>query len=89
IIGTDPGWEVSVAEPVISIEKKGSDKMEYADSPELPVGQELVVETASDGFDVTLYRAVYKDGKLIDEYASSSAFTPARNLTLRGTGPAQ
>lgn len=89
IIGTDPGWEVSVAEPVISNEKKGSDKMEYADSPELPVGQELVVETASDGFDVTLYRAVYKDGKLIDEYASSSSFTPARNLTLRGTGPAQ
>jgi len=89
IIGTDPGWEVQVADPVITNKRKGNEKMEYADSPELPLGQELVVETASEGFDVSLYRAVYKDGKLIDEYASANSFTPARNLTLRGTGPAQ
>ena len=44
------------------------------------------MESAEDGFGVTIERTVIEDGKVIDEYAVSSSFAPARNLTLRGTG---
>ena len=86
IVGTDPGWEVRVAEPKIIKVVPADPKMHYTDSPELPRGQDLLVETAEDGFDVTIERTVVKDGKTIDTYTVSSSFAPARNLTLRGTG---
>ena len=40
ILGTDPGWDVSVSEPIISNVVPKDDKMYYTESPELPVGQE-------------------------------------------------
>jgi len=86
IIGTDPGWDVSVSDPVITNRVTADPEMHYLDSPELPDGQEMVVEAASDGFDVSIERTVSKDGEVIDDYTVSSSFTPSRNLTLRGTG---
>jgi vancomycin resistance protein YoaR len=86
IVGTDPGWEVQVAEPKITKIVRAEERMYYVDSPELPRGQELLVETAEDGFDVTVERTVVKNGAVIDTYAVSSSFAPARNTTLRGTG---
>ncbi len=86
IVGTDPGWEVVVPEPTISNEVKAPTQMVYTDSPELPLGQERLVESAQDGFDVRIDRAVYDDGKVILEDSVSSSFAPSRNTTMRGTG---
>ena len=86
IVGTDPGWEVVVPEPTISNVVKPPEEMVYTESPELPLGQERVVESAQDGFDVRIDRTVLDDGKVILEDAVFSSFAPSRNTTMRGTG---
>ncbi|HEX2282779.1 MAG TPA: peptidoglycan binding domain-containing protein [Thermomicrobiales bacterium] len=86
IVGTDPGWEVVVPEPTIENEVKAPEQMIYTDSPELPLGQERVVESAQDGFDVRIDRTVLDNGKVILQDAVFSSFAPSRNTTLRGTG---
>jgi vancomycin resistance protein YoaR len=85
IVGTDPGWEVVVPEPTIENEVKAPEQMIYTESPELPLGQERVVESAQDGFDVRIDRTVLDDGKVILEDAVFSSFEPSRNTTMRGT----
>ena len=86
LVGTDPGWEVEVGEPEITKLVPKDEQMHYTDSPELPRGQELLVESAEDGFDSRIERTVRDGGTVIDEYTVESSFLPARNLTLRGTG---
>jgi vancomycin resistance protein YoaR len=87
LIGTNPGWKVVVPDPVISNEVPADDQMYYTDSPELPQGTERIVESAQEGFDVSIDRQVYdKSGKLILEDDTVSSFSPSRNTTLRGTG---
>jgi vancomycin resistance protein YoaR len=88
IVGTDPGWEVEVDQPVISNLVRAESQMNYTDSPELERGQTLLVESAEDGFDVAITRRVLDDGKVILEDTTRSSFSPSRNLTLRGTGAA-
>jgi vancomycin resistance protein YoaR len=86
IVGTNPGWEVIVPEPTIENEVEAPEQMIYTESPELPLGQERVVESAQDGFDVRIDRTVLDDGKVILQDAVFSSFAPSRNTTLRGTG---
>ena len=86
IVGTDPGWEIVVPEPTISNEVKAPTDMLYTESPELPLGQERVVEVAQDGFDVRIDRTVRDGGTVILEDSISSSFAASRNTTLRGTG---
>jgi vancomycin resistance protein YoaR len=86
IVGTDPGWDVVVPEPTIENEVKAPEQMIYTDSPELPLGQERVVESAQGGFDVRIDRTVLDDGTVILEDAVFSSFAPSRNTTMRGTG---
>jgi vancomycin resistance protein YoaR len=87
IVGTDPGWDIEVGEPEITNRAPADQRMYFTDSPELPAGTEKVVESATDGFDVSLTRTVRKGGEVLDVYTVSSSFTPSRNLTMRGTGP--
>ena len=86
IIGTDPGWEVVVPEPTIENVIEADQTMRYTESPEFPLGHEVVVETAQDGFDVRIARTVRAGGKVILEDSFFSSFAPSRNTTMRGTG---
>jgi vancomycin resistance protein YoaR len=86
IVGTNPGWKVVVPEPTIENEVEAPEQMIYTESPELPLGQERVVESAQDGFDVRIDRTVLDDSKVILQDAVFSSFAPSRNTTLRGTG---
>ena len=86
IVGTDPGWDVTVSEPRVTNMVPANQTMVYTNSPELPQGQELQVESAQDGFDVAIERTVTKDGEVVDQDTIESSFAPARNMTLRGTG---
>lgn len=87
IRGTNPGWTIDPPQPVITDVVSPGSEMTYTDSPELPKGQELQVETAQEGFTATITRIV-KDGTgaVIDEYVLESTYAASRNLTLRGTG---
>ncbi|MFM9108685.1 MAG: VanW family protein [Chloroflexota bacterium] len=88
IVGVDPGWTVDVTEPLITNRVTPDPEMVYVDSPELPEGQEMVIERAADGFDVSLTRTVYgASGEVIDALTLESKFTPSLNRTLRGVGP--
>jgi vancomycin resistance protein YoaR len=90
ILGVDPGWEIDVADPVITDIEKPEEGMTYTDSPELPKGQELQVEHAREGFTSTITRVVRdSDGKVVDEYSYSSEYAASRDRTLRGTGTEQ
>ena len=86
IVGTDPGWDVVVPDPVISNEVHPDETMRYTDSPELPLGQEKIVESAQDGFDVRIDRTVKDGDKVILQDSFSSSFAPSHNTTMRGTG---
>ncbi len=86
LVGTAPGWEVQVGQPEVSNLVTRDQKMYFTESPELPRGQELLVESAEDGFDVTIGRTVSKEGRVLFADEVVSSFSPARNLTLRGTG---
>lgn len=88
IRGTDPGWDIQVDDPVITDVVKPSTTMVYTDSPELPKGQELQVESAREGFTSTITRTVRDDtGNVVDEYVLESTYAASRDTTLRGTGP--
>lgn len=86
IFGTDPGWEVTASDPVITNVVPADPKTYYTDSPELPQGEEKQVESAGEGFDASITRTVTKDGQVIDEYVLESSFAASRNTILRGTG---
>jgi vancomycin resistance protein YoaR len=86
IVGTNPGWEIIVPEPTIENEVRAPTDMLYTESPELPLGQERVVEVAQDGFDVRIDRTVRDGGEVILQDAIVSSFNPSRNTTMRGTG---
>lgn len=86
IMGTNPGWDIEVPDPTIENKVEPDDTMYYTESPELPAGEERVVETAAEGFDVSINRSVYDHGKLILQDSVYSTFAPQRNTTLRGTG---
>jgi vancomycin resistance protein YoaR len=86
IIGTDPGWDVEVPDPVITNEVQPDQSMRYTDSPELPQGQEALVESARPGFDVRIDRTVMKGDTVILQDSFASSFAPSHNTTMRGTG---
>lgn len=89
IRGTNPGWDIQVEDPRITNVVKPSTEMIYTESPELPRGQELQVETAREGFTSTITRTVRAgDGDVVDEYVLESTYAASRDTTLRGTGPA-
>jgi vancomycin resistance protein YoaR len=86
IVGTATGWDVQVEQPVISNLVRADSEMHFTESPELEQGRTLLVESAEDGFDVSITRRVLDDGDVILEDTTTSSFAPSRNLTLRGTG---
>ncbi|MER3438987.1 MAG: hypothetical protein C4346_16120 [Chloroflexota bacterium] len=89
IRGTDPGWTVQVFDPVITDVIPADTRTYYTESPELPSGQELQVETAQEGFTATVHRVVTdREGKVVDDLALTSTYAPSRTTILRGTGPA-
>jgi vancomycin resistance protein YoaR len=87
IRGIDPGWTVEIDEPVITNIVPEDDTIYYTESPELPVGEEMQVEHAQEGFTATVHRVVRdKDGRVIDETSMTSTYAASRNTILRGTG---
>jgi vancomycin resistance protein YoaR len=89
ILGTNPGWTVTVegGGPTISNKVDPPTETFYQPSPELAAGEERQVETAQQGFDATVHRITTDaDENVIDEYVITSTYVPSVNRVLRGTG---
>jgi vancomycin resistance protein YoaR len=84
--GTDPGWEVTIDQPVITNYQKASQEMVYEESDQLPAGTSVYVEHAEDGFDASIHRVVRKGDQVIEDRNFVSTYAPANNVTLVGTG---
>jgi vancomycin resistance protein YoaR len=59
----------------------------YKDDPALPKGKEVVEESGSSGFDVTVSRTVTKGGKVVRRDSFVSNYSPWVRVVRRGTGP--
>jgi vancomycin resistance protein YoaR len=59
----------------------------YKDDPTLPKGKEVVEESGSSGFDVTVSRTVTKGGTVVRRDRFVSNYSPWVKVVRRGTGP--
>ena len=59
----------------------------YKDDPTLPKGKEVVEESGSSGFDVTVSRTVTKGGTVVRRDRFVSNYSPWVRVVRRGTGP--
>lgn len=82
--GTKLKREVKMTEPVVT-NQVPHPPTKYIDDPTLPKGTTKQVDFAVDGEDVTLYREIYQDGKLIAKTKFFSHYDPWQAVYLRGT----
>lgn len=61
----------------------------YEDDPTLPKGTEVVEEPGSAGFDVTVFRTVSQNGKVVRRDQFVSSYVPWTRIVRRGTGEAK
>jgi uncharacterized protein YabE (DUF348 family) len=57
----------------------------YEDDPTLPKGEEVVEESGSSGFDVTVVRTVTKGGTVVRRDSFVSNYSPWVRVVRRGT----
>jgi len=58
----------------------------FEDDPSLPKGTEVVDEQGSSGFDVTVFRTVTRDGRVVRRDQFVSNYVPWPRIVRRGTG---
>jgi vancomycin resistance protein YoaR len=86
LYGTQPDWTVEVAPPEITNIVEASQEEVMQEDSSLPAGQQLRIERAQDGFDVTIVRKVHQSDGEVRELVLSAEYGPSRNVTLVGTG---
>lgn len=59
----------------------------YVDDPTLPLGQEVVQEPGSEGFDITVVRTVQDGEKTLHNDTFVSKYRAWKRIIRRGTGP--
>jgi vancomycin resistance protein YoaR len=59
----------------------------YEDDPTLPEGEEVVEESGSSGFDVTVFRTVTKGGGVVRKDSFVSVYRPWTRVVRRGIKP--
>jgi hypothetical protein len=86
IIGVNQGWKVTAGQPkMFNVVKTDRTTVRQPDATMDP-GRELWIETAEDGFDVTVERLVKsKDGEIVDRYVFTNHYEPARNVMVVGS----
>jgi vancomycin resistance protein YoaR len=86
IVGVDQGWKVTAGQPhQFNVVKTDRTVVKQPD-PTMNPGRELWIETAEDGFDVTVERLVKtKSGDVVDRYVFTNHYEPARNVMVVGS----
>jgi vancomycin resistance protein YoaR len=86
LYGTNPnGRQVSIEGPYLTNVVPTDRKVIRRESPILPKGQEIWVESAVDGVDVTVIRIIKERGKEVRRETFFNRFRPAHNVLLVGT----
>ncbi len=88
--GKDPGWDVSIDDPVISNVQRADPKVVYQRTHDLPPGAQRPIEDAQDGFTASIrIRVRDGDGKLIRDKTFTSNYLPSRNVVQVGVPQGQ
>jgi vancomycin resistance protein YoaR len=87
LYGTKPSWSVSVAAPEITNRVPPDPRPVVEEDPTLVAGRRVTVETAREGFDVTIVRTV-TNADDVRTLRLKSVYQPSRNVTLVGAGGA-
>jgi vancomycin resistance protein YoaR len=87
LYGTRPAWRVDVAPPEIANRVPPDPRPVVEEDATLPAGRRVAVESAREGFEVTVVRAV-TEGSDVRTLRLKSTYQPSRNVTLVGTGGA-
>ncbi len=87
VVGVNPGWKVTAGAPKITNLVKTDPTLVRRPDPTMNPGQQLYIETAQDGFDVTVERLVKlkSTGELVDRYVFMNHYEMARNVMVYGT----
>jgi vancomycin resistance protein YoaR len=89
LFGSKPDWKVDIgAYNLTNIRPTGNQKI-VRQSAEVPVGQEVQVEKATDGFDSAITRIVTTTEGGRESYTVYSSYRPTQDVFLVGTGPAR
>jgi vancomycin resistance protein YoaR len=85
IYGTQRNWKIKVDDPQVS-HRVAADPAPVAEAePTLPWGRIQPVETARDGFDVSITRTVTREDGQPRALTVQSSYEPSRTVTLVGT----
>ncbi len=84
LVGRNPSWTVTLGKPVITNAIKTDSTLVRQPDPTLPVGKEVIIETARAGFDIRWERTVKIGDRLVDHYQFSSHYLPSRNVVAVG-----
>ncbi|MGQ9675920.1 MAG: VanW family protein [Chloroflexota bacterium] len=87
LYGTKPDWQVKVDGPIIEDVVKASNETVRQEDPTLPVGKEIMIEQARDGFKSTIVRTVTRGGEVVSKQEFVSRYRPSRNVIVVGTKP--
>jgi vancomycin resistance protein YoaR len=83
--GVDPGWDVAVADPIITNPRPADPTPQLEKTHDLAPGAQVAVEHAVDGFDAANHvRVTDKSGQLVREATFTSNYYPSRNVTQVG-----
>lgn len=85
LYGKRPAWTVEVSPPEITNRVPPDPQPVIEEDPALPAGRRIAVETAREGFDVTVVRRV-REGSDERTLTLKSSYRPSRTVTLVGTG---
>jgi len=87
LYGTKPAWSVDIAAPEITNRVPPDPRPVVEQDPTLAAGRRVTVETAREGFDVSILRTV-TNGDDVRTLRLKSVYRPSRNVTLVGAGGA-
>jgi vancomycin resistance protein YoaR len=86
LIGQKPNWQVQIDEPLITdIQWADTETVYYEPDTSIPVGQQVRVERAHDGFDVKIARTVSDPDGTQRYWEDEVTYGKSRNVILVGS----
>ena len=86
LYSTKPGWQVSIDGPTVTNVVKADPTIINQTTAAMQKGRTVQVESARDGYDVTIVRTVKKGNDVVSQEKFTSHYRPERNVVLTGTG---
>ncbi len=85
IYGTNPGWTVTMEEPVIKAGKEPGPRMADVQDPTKPVGYKVMTQSAVAGESVSITRVVKQGSTVVSRDTFNTNYQPASEQWIVGT----